>query len=407
MVMKHEFGANKMKRFLKYELDKYLRGRAVEQKKERPLYRVENQSYVSYEKGSLATYALQDYVGEDVVNGALKEYLQAVRFQEPPYTNSVELLDRLKKVAPAKLIEDLFETITLFENRAVSATQTPLGGDEHEVHLKVSAKKLRADDQGKETEQPLDDLIDVAVLDKNGEPLLMEKRRFTQKESELTLRVHGVPAKAGIDPFNKQTGRQPSQCGESEMTEQIADDAPGKPRAALTLGLLSIIFGALTVLTDGFNIIRSSALPDKVVKAAPPNLQELSAAYKSMWSYARAESDIMVVMSLALIVIGVGLRRQMKRARVAALIWAAAALAVVAARYALFVTKLRPTLLEVAHATMTAELAKLGKSADRANAIVSATVNATGIGNIALLAVFPIVLLILLNREAIKDQFTK
>ena len=68
MVMKKKYGAAKMQKFLAYELDRYLIGRATEQKKELPLARVENQDYIHYRKGSLVMYALADYIGEDKVN---------------------------------------------------------------------------------------------------------------------------------------------------------------------------------------------------------------------------------------------------------------------------------------------------------------------------------------------------
>src|SRR6202022_1308605 len=41
MVMKHTYGAENMKKFLRFELDGYLRGRAQERNAEKPLYRVE------------------------------------------------------------------------------------------------------------------------------------------------------------------------------------------------------------------------------------------------------------------------------------------------------------------------------------------------------------------------------
>src|SRR5207247_9124629 len=107
------------------ELDAYRLGRGSERKKELPLYGNENQAYIHYRKGSLATYALQYAIGEANVNRALAAYIRKVAYQEPPYTTSRELLAELRAVTPADyqyLITDLFETITLFENRAVSAT---------------------------------------------------------------------------------------------------------------------------------------------------------------------------------------------------------------------------------------------------------------------------------------------
>src|SRR5947209_19521414 len=86
MVMKKKYGDAKMARFLKYELDGYLTGRATERKKEQALYRNEDQPYIQYRKGTLAMYALQDAIGEDNVNRALAAYLKKTAYQGPPYT---------------------------------------------------------------------------------------------------------------------------------------------------------------------------------------------------------------------------------------------------------------------------------------------------------------------------------
>ena len=71
MVMKHHYGPEAMKKFLRFELDRYLRGRAQERNEEEPAVRVDpNQGYIHYNKGALVMYALQDYIGEDRVNEA-------------------------------------------------------------------------------------------------------------------------------------------------------------------------------------------------------------------------------------------------------------------------------------------------------------------------------------------------
>ncbi|HLL55907.1 MAG TPA: M1 family aminopeptidase [Myxococcaceae bacterium] len=221
MVMKQKYGADKMKRFLRYELDRYLISRGLERKKELPLARVENQPYIHYQKGSLVMYALQDYVGEDKVNQALAEYIKQVGFQEPPYTNTTELIAQLRKVTPQDLqylIDDLFEHITLYENRAVSAKATPKDGG-YEVKLTVAAKKLRADELGKEQEVGVDDVVDIGVLDDKGGVLLLEKRRVKAGEQELVVSVKQKPAKAGIDPLNKLIDRQPDDNVIAVQTE--------------------------------------------------------------------------------------------------------------------------------------------------------------------------------------------
>ena len=212
MVMKKKYGDAKMKRFLKYELDRYLSDRGGERKKEQPLFRNENQPYIHYRKGSVAMYALQDAIGEDNVNRALATYIKKVAYQEPPYTISRELIAEFRAVTPPEFqyfITDLFETITLWENRAISATSKEKPGGKYEVTLKVSAKKLRADENGKQAEVPMDDLVDIGVVGANDEPLYLKKHRIKGGETTLTLEVAGKPAKAGIDPVVKLIDRRP------------------------------------------------------------------------------------------------------------------------------------------------------------------------------------------------------
>ena len=72
MVMRHTYGPKSMKKFLRYQLDGYLRGRGQERNEEKPLLRVQpNQGYIHYNKGGQVMYALQDYIGEDRVSQAL------------------------------------------------------------------------------------------------------------------------------------------------------------------------------------------------------------------------------------------------------------------------------------------------------------------------------------------------
>lgn len=213
MVMKKMFGPQQMKRFLRHELDQYLVGRGGERRKELPLELVENQGYIHYNKGSLVMYALQDYIGEDAVNEALANFVRMKGFQEPPYTTSRELIEQIRKVTPPDLqylIEDLFESITLYDNRAISATYRKLDGGDYEVTIDVTSKKVRADEQGTETETAINDQIDIGVLGENGEYLFLEKRLIDSEESQFVVPVSIRPAKAGIDPLNKLIDREPN-----------------------------------------------------------------------------------------------------------------------------------------------------------------------------------------------------
>jgi hypothetical protein len=219
MVMEKEYGREQMRRFLRYELDRYLRSRGGEQIEELPLLRVENQGYIHYSKGSLAMYALRDAIGEETLNAALRRYVSRVAYQEPPYTYTRELLAELRQAVPPDrqgLLEDLFETITLWDNRVRVASAEPIGNGRWQVRLELAARKLRADGHGTESEIPMDDWVDVAVFGekepggpKTGKLLTSEKRRVTGGTQTLELVVDGEPMRAGVDPFHKLIDRDP------------------------------------------------------------------------------------------------------------------------------------------------------------------------------------------------------
>ena len=132
----------------------------------------------------------------------LRGLLQQYAFHTAPYPSVTVLVDGLRKITPpeqAYLIDDLFNSIVLHDNRALSATLRKLQGGKYEVTLKVHASKLRADEVGVEKDMPMADLIDIGVDDKEGNSLLRERKLIKTKESVYTVVVSGRPAKAGID----------------------------------------------------------------------------------------------------------------------------------------------------------------------------------------------------------------
>ena len=54
---------------------------------------------------------------------------------------------------------------------------------------------------------PLNDAIDIGVLDADGQALYLAKHRLTQPETELTITVDARPVKAGIDVYHKLIDR--------------------------------------------------------------------------------------------------------------------------------------------------------------------------------------------------------
>ncbi len=218
MVMEHEYGQDQMRKFLKYEMDKYLRGRGRESLQEMPLAKCENQGYIYYNKGSVAMYYLKEMIGEENVNAALRDFLEKYRYAEPPYPVSSDALDAFYAHTPDSLryvVKDLFEDITLFENRCKEAVVKDLGNGKWEVTVQLECRKLKSDELGKETEVPVNDYIEIGALakpvagKKYGKVLYRQRVHVSQKENSFTFRVNEKPEKAGVDPCSLLIDRNP------------------------------------------------------------------------------------------------------------------------------------------------------------------------------------------------------
>ncbi len=216
LLMEKEYGPHSIKKFLKYELDGYLSGRAMETKMEEPLMLTASQQYIHYHKGSLIMYALKDYVGEKALNSAIRKYIQKTAWQKAPFTTMKEFVESLQKNLPKKfhgLIDDFFKRITFYDNQALSATAQKKADGGHTVYLKASSKKWRAEGLGKRTKQPLGDLkVDIGVQNKKGDFIYLQKHSVSAKGVyEIRLEASaGQPHKAGIDPLHKLIDRKPN-----------------------------------------------------------------------------------------------------------------------------------------------------------------------------------------------------
>ena len=205
MVMKQKKSPLEMKEFLKYDFNRYLRGRGRETEKELPLYKVENQQYIHYGKGSVILYALQDYIGEEKVNKAMSGFLAEFRYRAPPYPTSLDFIRYLEPQIPDSLnylIDDWFKTITLYDFRLNEATYVKNEAGKYEVTLQMENRKLKADTIGNEKEVPLNDWVDVGLFkDGEGKELLaLERIMFSTTNQSYTFTVDTIPAKAAIDP---------------------------------------------------------------------------------------------------------------------------------------------------------------------------------------------------------------
>lgn len=235
-VMAHKYGRDKMRRYLRHELDTYLRGRGGELRHEPPLALVQQESYVWYQKGGQILYTLADYIGEDKLDLALHNFLMQYRYAnannpldggenpaaspagpaadlDKPYPDTRMLVDAIRAQTPPELqylVDDGFNRIVLYDNKAVSATSEKTSDGKYKVTLAVQARKVQADGAGNESPMPLADYIEIGVFKgkkDEEQPLYLKREKLTRDRQTFTIVVDQQPTRAGIDPYNKLIDR--------------------------------------------------------------------------------------------------------------------------------------------------------------------------------------------------------
>ncbi|MEO5686087.1 MAG: M1 family aminopeptidase [Burkholderiaceae bacterium] len=249
LVMEQHYGKEQVRRFLKYELDRYLRSRGGQLLDELPLDRVEDQDYIYYRKGSVAMYWAKEALGEKVLNGAMRKLLAQFAFKGAPYANTTDFLKILRAEAGPQneqVISDLFDKITVLDLKADDATSTLLPNGKYAVTFNVEARKFHVDGAGKETEVPMDEPVEIGVFSakpgskdfdassvlqltqvpiKHGvappaadppelargrrwiSPFFSEHQALASGTTPITVEVDKKPAWVGIDPYNKRIDR--------------------------------------------------------------------------------------------------------------------------------------------------------------------------------------------------------
>ena len=165
-------------------------------------------------------YRLKEELGAERVNAALRAFLDRYKFKSAPYPTSKELVDLFRAQArpdQQDLITDLFEKITLYDLKVVSARSVRRPDGRFQVAITYDAHKYYADGQGRETEAPMTDIVDFGVFRRDP-----QKDQFTVSDvvtlkrlpvksgvHTVNLAVDGPGAFAGVDPYNKLIDRKP------------------------------------------------------------------------------------------------------------------------------------------------------------------------------------------------------
>ncbi|MBT8220481.1 MAG: peptidase M1, partial [Bacteroidia bacterium] len=121
MVFKHQFSQAKVDQFLALQQDLYDDGKKKAKVEEASLHLVENEEHIYYNKGVIAMNKLQEYIGEDKVNQALKSFINdwnnkngLIKTKTDIYPTSEDLIMYILKFTPESkknLVLKLFKAI--------------------------------------------------------------------------------------------------------------------------------------------------------------------------------------------------------------------------------------------------------------------------------------------------------
>ncbi len=219
MMLENAFGKSAVLRWVDYERERYMTGRADERNEEVPLYRVTSQQYLMYSKGSVVMYALKELLGEEAINRALRTLLQEHAHPKEPAT-SLDLVEALHKVAPAdqrRWIDEWFKEIVLYDVGMGSSSCKRLADGRYQVDISVRAKKHRADGVGEEVPLEFNQDVDIAIFaagsgDKfsagpQGRLLHLQPHHASGQEAFFSITLDKKPSRVEIDPFNKMIER--------------------------------------------------------------------------------------------------------------------------------------------------------------------------------------------------------
>lgn len=206
LVLEQMRGRDHVRQLLEIELDRYLSGRAGAAYPEVPLYKVDNEPYLYYNKAAVVLFAIRDLLGQEAMDRAVRGFMRESR------PTSVALVRHLTSVANARqaaLIEEWTRQITLYDLRIETAEARRRQDGRYDVTVRIAAGKSRTDGDGGEQPLALDEAIEVALADGGGS--VIDSRMYPLRGGTNEIRfVAGVlPGSVTVDPGITRIDRNP------------------------------------------------------------------------------------------------------------------------------------------------------------------------------------------------------
>lgn len=205
LVLDKRYGRAQVRRSLQFELDRYLAGRAADDKTEVPLTRVTDRAYLYYGKGAIVMNALKELLGEETLNRALRSFVAAQ--SGPAHQPKIDdLLQSIEAVTPPEnraLVNEWTRDVILYDLSMTSENTRRLPDGRFEVTMHVNVHKSRAD----ERELPVDESIELGIFATDpdvasaNDILHLAAQPLHNGANTITVIVDKQPSYAAIDPY--------------------------------------------------------------------------------------------------------------------------------------------------------------------------------------------------------------
>lgn len=218
LAYRNVYGYQKMRRMIeKRSIEQYLVGRVVDSDDEAPLAKSEGRQYLDYSKASWVFWGLGYYIGDENLQGAMRNLITDFGGKGPPYATTLDVVKYLKDAAdPAyhQLIDDYFERITFWDLKfGEEDIQIEPVGNSFKITLPIYVdKKIASEEDGAEksvTEmegEALNEWLEIGFYtedpkDKLGDDwMALERIRVSERESTVSFIVPEKPTHILLDP---------------------------------------------------------------------------------------------------------------------------------------------------------------------------------------------------------------
>lgn len=208
MILQKRYGKKRIRPYFLGDKNFYF-GFRNESKTELPLVITENQNFASYQKGGMVLYRIQEAMGEERFNRALRRLL-AEHVRSGTRAKPEELLQALQQEATAsqsRLIEESLRKVVTNELSIKIISCKSVENKRFVLQLEVTDTKTQQLADGKLDALPPDDDWEIAVFDQPKtewnaatKPLYSQKHHFSKSRTILELTVDRKPKTVVIDP---------------------------------------------------------------------------------------------------------------------------------------------------------------------------------------------------------------